>query len=243
MAIPRTKARLHVNCDLASNRMVELDSERTHYVTNVKRMSPGDFVGLFNGFDGEWVAKLASGSRQRAKFQCISRTREQEDAPDVWLLFAPLKKARTDFAVEKATELGVSAIVPVRTEYTNARRVQSQRLQLVAREAAEQCDGLSVPNVRELTDLAAILSEWPLDRTLLFCDEASRAGTVLDPAQVGTDRLAVLIGPEGGFSERERNHLSRLENAVRVGLGPRLLRAETAVAAALSLLNIRGFRR
>ena len=234
---------MHVSCDLESNRMVELDPERTHYVTNVKRMTPGDFVGLFNGSDGEWVARLASGCRQRAKFKCISRIREQEDAPDVWLLFAPLKKSRTDFAVEKATELGVSAIVPVRTEFTNARRIQSHRLRMVAREAAEQCDGLSVPDVRELTDLAAILSEWPSDRTLLFCDEASRAGAVLDPAQIAPDRHAVLIGPEGGFSERERDRLSRLENAVRVGLGPRLLRAETAVAAALSLLNIQGFRR
>ncbi|MDE0005874.1 MAG: RsmE family RNA methyltransferase, partial [Rhodospirillaceae bacterium] len=196
--------------------------------------------------------------------ECVERIRLQRDAPDLWLLFAPLKKSRTDFVVEKATELGVSTIIPVRTELTNARRVAVRRLRLVAREAAEQCHGLAVPKIRDFTELSGLLASWPDDRTLIVCDEMLR-----DDASSGPDRihgagggwesieeisgcsdeaeakrgLAVLVGPEGGLSQGERRSLRGLPRCVTVSLGSRLLRAETAVAAALTLVNIRGFRR
>ena len=243
---------------------IRLDAERSHYISRVLRLREGEHVGIFNGRDGEWDARLTSVRQQAVEADCIERIRPQRDAPDLWLLFAPLKKSRTDFVVEKATELGVSTIIPVRTELTNATRVAVRRLRLVAREAAEQCHGLTIPEIREFTELSGLLASWPDDRPLIVCDEAMRGDASPDLGRIdgagggwesieeisgwsdevkAKSRLAVLVGPEGGFSPGEREHLRGLPRSVKVSLGSRLLRAETAVAAALTLVNIRGFRR
>ena len=238
MSNPRPNARIHVEHPLGRGMVLSLEAERAHYLVRVMRLKEDDCVGLFNGRDGEWLARLVLARQRSVRVECIEKTREQVDAPDVWLLFAPLKKSRTDFAVEKATELGVSLILPVRTEYTNAQRIPVRRLWLTAREAAEQCHGLSVPEIREIADLPAVLESWPEDRLLLFCDEEKRGAANLDSFRPEQGKLAILIGPEGGFSQGERIRLRRFASAVPVRLGDRLLRAETAVAAALSIINI-----
>ena len=264
MAFLQPKARLHVDHALAPDQRIRFDAERSHYIARVLRLREGKHVGIFNGRDGEWDARLISVRPQAVEAECVERTRPQRSAPDLWLLFAPLKKSRTDFVVEKATELGVSTIIPVRTELTNARRVAVRRLRLVAREAAEQCHGLTVPEIRDFTELPGLLASWPDDRPLIVCDELLRNDASSEAGRVeGTGRgwesieeiagcsdevegkrgLAVLIGPEGGLSPGERESLRGLSRSVTVSLGSRLLRAETAVAAALTLVNIRGFRR
>lgn len=264
MAFLQPKARLHVDHALRPGLPIRLDAERSHYIARVLRLREGDLVGVFNGREGEWNARLTSVRQQAVEIECVERTRAQCDAPDLWLLFAPLKKSRTDFVVEKATELGVSTIIPVRTELTNATRVAVRRLRLVAREAAEQCHGLTVPEIRDFTELSGLLATWPDDRPLIVCDEMLRNDASPESGRTGgagggwesiekiagcsdemkaKPRLAVLVGPEGGLSPGERESLRGLSRSVAVGLGSRLLRAETAVAAALTLVNIRGFRR
>ena len=261
MAFLQPKARLHVDHVLEPGLPIRLDAERSHYIAKVLRLREGDLVGIFNGRDGEWNARLTSVRQQAVETECVERTRAQCSTPDIWLLFAPLKKSRTDFVVEKATELGVSTIIPVRTALTNATRVAVRRLRLVAREAAEQCHGLTVPEIREFTELSGLLATWPADRPLIVCDEMLRDDASAESGRTddaggrwesieeiaggvgGKPRLAVLVGPEGGFSQGERESLRGLSRSVAVGLGSRLLRAETAVAAVLTLVNIRGFRR
>ncbi|MCE2522513.1 MAG: 16S rRNA (uracil(1498)-N(3))-methyltransferase [Rhodobacteraceae bacterium] len=263
MSISLAKARLYVEHSLESGRTFRFEEEQSHYLMRVMRLHVGDHVSLFNGRDGEWEAELTSTRQKAAEAICTVQTRQQTNAPDLWLLFAPLKKSRTDFAVEKATELGVSVILPVRTELTNTRRVSVQRLRLVAREAAEQCLGLAVPEIREFTNLSSVLDSWPSDRPLVVCDEMLRKDAtvseslLLDRIDNGTGiavssdiadnwdargKLAVLVGPEGGFSPNERERLQGFAHSIPVGLGSRLLRAETAVTAALSIVNIGKFR-
>ena len=216
---------------------VPLERGQSHYLSTVMRMLPGDEILVFNGEHGEWLARLEGRPVRAEALTCLESTLPQAEAPDVWLLFAPLKKARTNYAVEKATELGVSRIVPVRTERTNAKRVAIERLEAIAVEAAEQCGGLTVPEIAPLSRLEDVLAEWPSGRRLFVCDE-ELSGTGAGPFDAGGNGpAAVLVGPEGGFTEGERNALAALPSAQLVSLGNRILRAETAVAAALALLH------
>jgi 16S rRNA (uracil1498-N3)-methyltransferase len=154
--------------------------------------------------------------------------------PDLWLLFAPIKKARTDFIVEKAAEMGAAKIMPVQTQFTNSERIRQDRLQAHAVEAAEQCGGTYVPEVSDLQKLDRVLADWPEDRQLMFCDEAE-AGSALRLGQAGGGKWAILIGPEGGFSDKERDRLKALPLTHVVSLGPRILRADTAAVAAMTM--------
>ncbi|SIT83159.1 16S rRNA (uracil(1498)-N(3))-methyltransferase [Pontibaca methylaminivorans] len=228
------KIRLHVEHPLAEGQPLPLDREQAHYLFTVMRLEPGARVLLFNGRDGEWLAEVSEAGRRGGTLTALARTAPQRMPPDVWLCFAPLKKARTDFIVEKAAELGAARILPVQTDFTNAERIRRDRLQAHAREAAEQCGGTYVPEVAELRPLAALLGDWPRGRRLMFCDE-SRAGpaSVLEGESRGA--WAILIGPEGGFSQPERARLLALPFARAVSLGPRILRADTAAVAALTL--------
>jgi len=198
------------------------------------RKGTGEVVELFNGHDGTWTAEVTEAKKKAGALACIDRIAPQRNAPDVWLLFAPIKKQRTDFIVEKAAELGAARICPVVTEFTNAERVRQDRLQAHAVEAAEQCGGNFVPDVTEAAKLGSVLAEWDPSRQILFCDE-TRVGVadVLDGKQGGP--WAILIGPEGGFSDAERARLRDLPFAHPVSLGPRILRADTAAVAALTL--------
>ncbi|MGI3168860.1 16S rRNA (uracil(1498)-N(3))-methyltransferase [Pseudooceanicola sp. C21-150M6] len=230
----RAKVRLYVDQALGEGQTVPVERDHANYLFNVMRMGAGDAVALFNGRDGEWRAEVVQANKRGGVLVCKGQSAPQMDPPDLWLLFAPIKKARTDFIVEKAAEMGAARILPVQTEFTNSERIRQDRLQAHAVEAAEQCGGTFVPEVGDLEKLDAVLSGWPSGRQLMFCDEAL-AGEVasLDGAQGGA--WAILIGPEGGFSEAERTRLRGLPFARAVSLGPRVLRADTAAVAALTL--------
>jgi 16S rRNA (uracil1498-N3)-methyltransferase len=225
--------RLHVDHPLAEGQAVPLSADQAHYLTGVMRLAPGDPVLLFNGRDGEWRASLTVASKRGAIATCEGQTRPQTLPPDLWLLFAPIKKARTDFIVEKAVELGVARIMPVQTRHTNSERIRQDRLQAHAIEAAEQCGATFVPPVADLAPLDRVLRDWPEGRRLYWCDEAA-AG---QPAAIAPEEgaAAILIGPEGGFSSDEAARLRLRPDVVPLSLGPRILRADTAAVAAITL--------
>ena len=215
---------------------MSLSREQAHYLFGVMRLSVGDPVALFNGRDGAWRAQVAEAGKRGGTLICTAQIAPQGAPPDLWLCFAPIKKARTDFIVEKAVEMGVRRILPVQTTYTNADRIRQDRLQAHAVEAAEQCGATYVPEVTPLHRLDRLLAEWPTERHLMFCDEAKAGTTGALPPIPGP--WAILIGPEGGFAEAERDRLHALPFAHPVSLGPRILRADTAAVAALTLWQI-----
>lgn len=222
---------------MGEEQAVALSREQAHYLFGVMRLEVGAFVALFNGSDGEWAAEVVEAGKRGGVLVCRALSAPQLEPPDLWLLFAPVKKARTDFIVEKAVEMGVRRILPVQTEYTNSERVRAEKQRAHAIEAAEQCGGTFVPDVADLVRFDRLLAEWPAERQILFCDErAVGAPVVLEGLAKGP--WAVLIGPEGGFSEGERVKLRAMENAHAISLGPRILRAETAAVAALTLWQI-----
>ena len=233
MAEATPKIRLYLDAPLDAGARIDLDRAQSHYLTGVMRQVAGDAVAVFNGREGAWRAVLVQVGKRASVLEVEAQIAPQCDPPDLWLLFAPIKKARTDFIVEKAAELGVARIQPVLTAYTNAERVRVDRLQAHAVEAAEQCGGTFVPEVAEPVKLDALLARWPADRRLMFCDEARTADPVQTAlAQVARGPWAILIGPEGGFSEAEAGRLRQM--ALPVTLGPRILRADTAAVAALT---------
>jgi 16S rRNA (uracil1498-N3)-methyltransferase len=212
---------------------VPLSPDQAHYLTGVMRLGLGDPVLLFNGRDGEWRATLTLAAKRGAIVTCEDQTRPQLMPPDLWLLFAPIKKARTDFIVEKAVELGVARILPVQTRHTNSERIRQDRLQAHAVEAAEQCGATYVPEVADLAPLDRVLRDWPENRRLYWCDEAA----IGQPATLAPSQgpAAILIGPEGGFSADEAQRLRARPGVTPLSLGPRILRADTAAVAAITL--------
>lgn len=227
------KIRLYVDHRLGAGQSVPLNRDQAHYLFGVMRQGPGDAIALFNGNDGEWQAEVVDAGKRGGTLLCVSQSAPLHMPPDLWLLFAPIKKARTDFIVEKAAEMGAARIVPVMTAFTNAGRVQRDRLQAHAVEAAEQCGGTFVPEVAEATKLDRLLDGWDAARQIMFCDETLAGQKAALPETPGP--WAILIGPEGGFSEAERTRLHGLDHAHSVTLGPRILRADTAAVAALTL--------
>ena len=229
------KIRLHVDHPLGPAQSVPLNRDQAHYLFGVMRQTVGGAVALFNSRDGEWQAEITEAGKRGGTLLCTRQSKELQMPPDLWLLFAPIKKARTDFIVEKAAEMGAARIVPVQTDFTNADRIRQDRLQAHAVEAAEQCGGTYVPEVADLQKLDRLLADWPEGRQLMFCDETQvDAGEAL-ATRHPTAPWAILIGPEGGFSERERARLAALPFAHVVSLGPRILRADTAAVAALTI--------
>lgn len=235
----RPRLRLFVDAPLAEGVAVALSREQTHYVAAVMRAEIGEAALLFNGRDGEWRARIAALPKAGAALVPEAQTRPQAAEPDLWLLAAPLKKDRTDLVVEKAAELGVSRLVPVFTRRTNAGRVNAERLRAHLIEAAEQCERLTVPELAEAAPLDKVLAGWPAERVLLFLDEGGSGGPpaeALGALPPGTP-LALLVGPEGGFTPEERRMIAGLPFARPVGLGPRILRAETAAIAGLAVIQ------
>ena len=226
--------RLFVEASLEAGTAVALASGQAHYLRNVMRRKPGDRIRLFNGHDGEWEGTVETLAPGRAGIRLGTRLAAQPPVPDLRLLFAPLKAERTRFAVEKATELGVGTIHPVLTRYGQTKRVNVERLRAHAIEAAEQCGRLEVPSIAPPCPLAGALGDWPPERRLLVCDPEARS-TVAEAVDGDSGASwAILIGPEGGFAPAERRLLADHPAAVPARLGPRILRAETAVAAALA---------
>lgn len=199
------------------------------------RLETGGRVALFNGKDGEWQAEVQQAGKRTGILLCTSQSQPQRNPPDLWLLFAPIKKARTDFIVEKATEMGAARICPVQTEFTNAERIRQDRLQAHALEAAEQCGATFVPPVDGLQKLHRVLDGWPKDRRMLFCDETEAGQRLTDLGGLDPGKWAILIGPEGGFSSDEGNRLRGMDRVTPLSLGPRILRADTAAVAAMTL--------
>jgi 16S rRNA (uracil1498-N3)-methyltransferase len=232
------KVRLYVDQPLAPGNPVALTADQAHYLFAVMRLAAGDAVLVFNGRDGEWRAGVAEAGRRGGRLLAEAPTAPQRDPPDLWLVFAPLRKARTDFIVEKATELGAARILPVQTRFTNADRVAADRLQAHAIEAAEQCGGTFVPPVEALQPLDRLLDAWPAGRRLMWCDEHLAGRSSALPGVVAAAApgpWAILIGPEGGFAEAEQARLRAMPGVAPVSLGPRILRADTAAVAALVL--------
>ena len=227
------KVRLYVEHPLGDAQPVPLTRDQAHYLFGVMRLAVGGRVALFNGADGEWQAEVAEAGKRGGVLICRDRSAAQSQPPDLWLMFAPIKKARTDFIVEKATEMGVRRILPVQTAFTNSDRVRQDRLQAHAVEAAEQCGATFVPKVDDIAKLDKVLDTWDPARAIAFCDEALAGETGRLPDTPGP--WAILIGPEGGFSETERRQLRGVDHAHAISLGPRILRADTAAVAALSL--------
>ncbi len=231
----KTKARLFVNEALRATAKITATSHQAHYLLKVLRAENGDRVVLFNGYDGEWTSVINDVSKKRCAFRVEKQLREQQVEPDLWLAFAPLKKSNTDFVIEKASELGASRLIPVFTEHTNSTRVKFERLRVIAMEAAEQCDRLSVAQVTEPVTFTELIDQWPEQRSLLVPDETGGGESlksVLDADQKSLHGL--LIGPEGGFARSELDVLGNLPFVTLVGLGPRILRTETAAIAALA---------
>jgi 16S rRNA (uracil1498-N3)-methyltransferase len=230
--------RLFVDTAFAPGAELPLGPEPTNYLANVLRRRVGDDLLVFNGRDGEWRARIHDLRKRAAVLALIEQTRPQSAPCDLWYLFAPLKHARLDYMVQKAVEMGASVLQPVMTRRTQASRVNLDRMRANAIEAAEQCGILDIAEVRPETGLDALLAAWPEDRTLVFCDEDTAAGgAVAALSAVPDGPLAVLIGPEGGFDEAERARLLTLPKVVRLSLGPRILRADTAAVAALALVQ------
>jgi 16S rRNA (uracil1498-N3)-methyltransferase len=239
MAIHDSKSqRLFVDTPLAGETRLVCDGSQANYLLNVLRMKAGGTVLLFNGRDGEWLARIDDVRKRDCVLVVETLSRPQAAGPDIVYLFAPLKHTRLDYMVQKATEMGVSRLQPVITHRTIADRVNLERMRANAVEAAEQCGILSVPMVSAAIKLSHALDRWEDGRTLLFCDESAPAGSaVADLATIPKGPTALLVGPEGGFDEQERADVLSRPFVRPLSLGPRIMRADTAAVAALALIN------
>ena len=231
-----SKVRLFIDHPLGSGQAVPLNADQAHYLSGVMRLPAGTMIEVFNGRDGAWDAEIVTASKRGGTLALRAQVAPQRDPPDLWLIFAPIKKARTDFIVEKAAELGAARILPVQTDFTNSERIRQDRLQAHAVEAAEQCGGTFVPEVADLTSLSKLLDGWDPARRILWADE-SRVGPADALSGLPRGPWAVLIGPEGGFSPAERKRLRDATFVTPISLGPRILRADTAAVALLTLFQ------
>ena len=231
-------ARLYCDVDLEEDITLHIDGRQFHHIVRVLRTRVGDTVLLFNGRDGEWAATVSTVGHRDLELRCRSKTRPQENLPDVWLAFSPLTKDRTNFAVEKATEMGVSRILPVISSRTRKSRISIARLRAVSLGAAQQCGGLAIPDLMPVQTLDQLVATWPDNRRLLYCDETLVEQERPLRTWQKTTPAGLLIGPEGGFSQAERDRLHTKEFVEPISLGSRILRAETAIVAALALINI-----
>ena len=222
---------------LASNRELALPQQQAHYLVDVLRLRPGDPVRLFNGRDGEWLCYLTETKKKSAAVRCERREAEAQPPPDIDFLFAPLKHARLDYLVQKAVELGARRLQPVITARTVAGRVNLDRMRANAIEASEQCNQVFVPDVLGPQKLERIVAEWESSRALIYCDETAELADPVESLQKLAPPAAVLIGPEGGFTDEERRLLRAQPYVTVISLGPRIIRADTAGLAAMVLVQ------
>lgn len=230
--------RLFVPQDLGPGTAIAASPEQSHYLIHVLRMAEGAQLLLFNGRDGEWLARIIGKTKKAVRLEAVEQTRPQPQTPDLVYCFAPLKQGRLDYLVQKAVEMGAGVLQPVITQHTQVTKFGIERLAANAIEAAEQCGILAIPQVREPQKFERLLAGWEKDRRLVFCDESAETNNPLATLQGITEkRLALLVGPEGGFSDDERKTLRALPFVTAIPLGPRILRADTAAVAALAVIQ------
>ncbi len=230
--------RLFVSQALRSGEGVEANADQFNYLANVLRMADGAEILLFNGRDGEWKARLSFPTRKKILLIPIEETRPQPEKPDLHYLFAPLKTGRLDYLVQKAVEMGAGVLRPVITQHVQGKITNMDKLRANVIEAAEQCGILAIPEVEEPVKLKDLLETWPSSRRIIYCDEGDEGQNPLPVLQRIEERqLALLVGPEGGFSEEERNLLRGMACVTPIPLGPRILRADTAAVAALAVIQ------
>lgn len=230
--------RLYVEHDLAKGAAIDLGQEQSHYLANVLRMAEGAELLVFNGRDGEWLARLTAKGKKSVRLECVEETRPQPAPSDLVYCFAPLKVGRLDYLVQKAVEMGAGVLQPVITQHTQLSKIGTDRLQANAIEAAEQCGILAIPEVRDAQKFTTLLAGWDKQRRLIFCDESAETHNPMSALQaVSESKLALLVGPEGGFSDDERKQLHALPFVTAIPLGPRILRADTAAVAALAVIQ------
>lgn len=233
----KTTPRLHLAAPLESGRDIELAREQAHYLTGVLRLGPGDPVSVFNAADGEWLAYLGTVTKKGATIRPERRTAEVQPPPDIDYVFAPLKHARLDYVVQKATELGARRLRPVITQRTIAERVNLDRMVANVVEAAEQCNLVFVPEVAEPVKLPKLIEGWDPSRSLIYCDERAPVANPIEALRPLRPPAAVIIGPEGGFTDEEKALLKSCSFVTAISLGPRIMRADTAAVAALTLVQ------
>jgi 16S rRNA (uracil1498-N3)-methyltransferase len=233
----KTTPRLHVETPLSEAAEIVLAADQAHYLVHVLRIASGDAVSLFNAKDGEWLAYLTTVTKKAVHVRIERHVSAVKPPPDIDYLFAPLKHARLDYMVQKATELGARRLRPVITQRTIAERVNLDRMKANAVEAAEQCNLVFVPEVLDPLPLAKVLASWDAPRRLIYCDETAHLTNPIAALNDVAPPAAVLVGPEGGFTNDERQHLKSLDFVTAISLGPRIMRADTVAIAALALVQ------
>jgi 16S rRNA (uracil1498-N3)-methyltransferase len=233
----KTTPRLHLDAALALNAEIQLEREQGHYLVNVLRHNAGDPVQLFNSVNGEWLAYITEATKKSVHIRIEKELSAPKPPPDIDYVFAPIKHQRLDYLVQKATELGARRLRPVITARTIAERVNIDRMRANVIEAAEQCNLVFVPEVLEPQKLSNLLASWDENRSLIFCDEAASVSDPLQALEGLKTPLAVLVGPEGGFTEAERNQLKSLSFVRAIRIGPRIMRADTVAIAILTLVQ------
>jgi len=233
-----TLKRLFVPDSLAAGAAFDLAAEQSHYLSNVLRMAEGAELLVFNGRDGEWLARVIAKTKKAVRLEAVEATRPQPPPSDLVYCFAPLKVGRLDYLVQKAVEMGAGVLQPVITQHTQLAKVSIDRLRANAIEAAEQCGILAIPEVRDALKFDRVLAEWDQERRLIFCDESAETNNPLAALQaIRETKVGLLVGPEGGFSDDERKQLRALPFVTAIPLGPRILRADTAAVAALAVIQ------
>ena len=233
----KSKTRIFVSKSISSNLMVYIKDKQHHFLKNVLRVKINDQINIFDGLSGEWETIIISINRDNTVLRVTKNIRKIKESSDMWLIFSPIKQHRMSLAIQKATELGVSKIIPCITEYTNISSINAKNLYHNAIEAAEQSERLDIPKIEKQIDLKSLLLEWPEDRKLVYCDEKINHGKsiieTLAPYRDSSIKWGVLIGPEGGFSDLENELITKSKNVISVSLGDRVLRSDTAIAVSL----------
>ena len=233
----KSKTRIFVSQAISPNLIIYIKNKQFHFLKNVLRSKVNDKINIFDGKTGEWEASIGSINRDNIVLRVIKHIYNFKESADIWLIFAPIKQHRMALAIQKATELGVSKIIPCITEFTNIKKINLKKLQDNALEAAEQSERLDLPKIENEINLHSLLSKWPVDRKLIYCDEKLNTKNLiietLLPFKNSDYKWAVIVGPEGGFSEFEKNLISTNKNVLSVSLGQRVLRSDTAITVAL----------
>ena len=237
----KAKIRLYVNGKLEVHKEIKIQSKQLHYLTNVMRRKRDDILSIFNEVHGEFTGKIINDSKRNLTIKLLQKIKDPEKKVDVWVIFAPVKKSSTDFIIQKATELGASCLVPVITERTITRNINLKRMQEIVIEASEQCERITIPEIKPIQKLADVICSWNKNRKIFYGDETER--NQKEERSFNNQALfnpsgAILMGPEGGFSQNEISFLKSKEFVVPINLGPRILRSETAVISGLVFWHI-----